>query len=542
MPALLAVFLPCAAFALDEVTLQLKWRHQFQFAGYYAALEQGYYRDAGMDVRLLEASSQTDVVEEVASGRAEFGVGMSDLLLARRRTPVVALAVIFQHSPLILLADASKVGNLHELAGQPVAVERHSEELFAYLRSEMLPPEKLRIQPHSLSVRDLAEGRVAAMSAYSTTETYQLRGLGIQTIEFSPRAGGVDFYGDNLFTVEEQVRKHPERVRAFRAASLRGWEYAMRHPDEVIELILRKYNTQKVDRAFLEFEARRTKQLLQAELVEVGHMNPGRWQHIAQTYASLSMRSEGALPDGFLYVDQQERMPAWVLPGGVVALSLLALFAWLARRNVVLARRLRCEIGAHEEVNRQLSEKLSEIQALEDQLREQALRDPMTRLHNRRYFDETLPRELARASREGYPLSLILIDLDHFKLINDSFGHPAGDEVICALAEILRAGARERDIVCRYGGEEFIVALPQMSLENAVRHADEWRVAMENTSIQHGVLTMCTTFSAGVAAFPDHGCQLEKLIEFADTALYDSKQNGRNRVSGCPLPTTDTAI
>ena len=258
--ALLLVVISGAAQALESVTLQLKWRHQFQFAGYYAAVEKGYYRDAGLDVTLVEATPATNVIQEVIAGRAQFGVGTSDLLLARNQAPVVALAVIFQHSPLILLARTDRAGNLHELAGKTLMIEAHSEELVAYLRNEGIPPERLSILPHSQNISDLIEGKVTAMSAYSTTEPYLLRRAGGGTIEFSPRAVGIDFYGDNLFTSKQELKQHPERVRAFRAASLRGWEYAMQHPDEIIALILSRYNTQGLDRDFLTFEASRTAQ------------------------------------------------------------------------------------------------------------------------------------------------------------------------------------------------------------------------------------------------------------------------------------------
>lgn len=529
--ALLLLFCSGAAPALEPVTLQLKWRHQFQFAGYYAALEKGYYREAGLDVKLIEAAPNTDVIEEIASGRAQYGVGTSDLLLARRRLPVVALAVIFQHSPLILLARADRIDNLHQLAGQAMMVEPHSEELFAYLRSERLPPEKLRVQAHSQSPRDLIEGRVAAMSAYSTTEPFLLRQAGLRTIEFSPRAGGIDFYGDNLFTTERELKANPERVRAFRAASLRGWEYAMKYPEEIIDLILARYNSQGLSRDFLDFEAHRTAQLMQAQLVEVGHMNPGRWQHIADTYASLDMQAKGGLPAGFLYDDRPGRLPGWVLPAAIGGLVLLALFGFLAARNLALARRLQQEIVGHGTANRELQRQLEENRLLEAKLKEQAIHDPLTGLFNRRYLDETLPREIARARREGYPLAFIMLDIDHFKQINDTHGHAVGDEVLRRMADILRQGAREGDLPCRYGGEEFLVVLPGLPLEAALAKAESWRAISADFRFPCGETSLQFTLSAGIAVFPDHGADLDTLLLRADTAMYDAKHAGRNRVS-----------
>jgi diguanylate cyclase (GGDEF)-like protein len=527
-----------SAFALEPVRLQLKWTHQFQFAGYYAALEKGYYRDAGLDVSLLEAKPETDVVTEVVAGRAQFGVGTSELVLSRQTHPVVALAVIMQHSPQVLLARAKDVSSLHDLAGRKVMLEPHSAELLAYLRHEGIPEQKLQIIPHSFSSAALIAGEVVAMSAYSTTEPYALQKAGLPYLTLNPRAASIDFYGDNLFTVERELDNKPARTRAFLAASLRGWQYAMEHPEEIIRMFLTKYNTQQLTAEFLRFEAAEMARLMQPELVQVGQMNPGRWQHIADTYSALGMLPPSTSLDGLTLEDQAHLLPAWVLPTAIVGGILVTLFGILTTLSIGLSRRLQKEISGHQTALRQLEssnsllqQQLQEITDLQQRLKEQAIRDPLTGLHNRRYLDETLPRELARAKREGYPLSVIMIDLDRFKQINDTYGHPAGDEVIKALAAILKHGTREGDVACRYGGEEFVVALPRMDLAGAHARAEEWRNAIADSTIVHGELELKITLSAGVSAFPDHGSEIDTLVQCADLALYLSKHDGRNRVT-----------
>ena len=141
--------------ALDKVRLQLKWRHQFQFAGYYAAIAQGYYRDAGLDVQLLEAMPGHDPVDAVLAGEAEFGVGTSELALLRAKgKPVVVLAAIYQHSPLVLLARHQRgVEDLQALAALPLMIEPQSAELFAYFRNEGIDPAKLHIVHHTFEVQ-----------------------------------------------------------------------------------------------------------------------------------------------------------------------------------------------------------------------------------------------------------------------------------------------------------------------------------------------------------------------------------------------------
>lgn len=182
--------------------------------------------------------------------------------------------------------------------------------------------------------------------------------------------------------------------------------------------------------------------------------------------------------------------------------------------------------AAHEE----LQGRFDEIQALQTRLSEQANRDPLTGLYNRRYLDTTLERELARCQREGQPLTLMLIDLDHFKRINDTWGHQAGDEVLRQLADMLESHARLADVACRYGGEEFLLLLPNMPLEIAVARAEQWRIAFANATVAFGEFRMQATLSIGIATYPGHGTTAQLLIHNADRALYRAKAEGRNRV------------
>ena len=197
-------------------------------------------------------------------------------------------------------------------------------------------------------------------------------------------------------------------------------------------------------------------------------------------------------------------------------------------RDITLQKQLE---AMRDEARRELELKLSEISELQLRLQDQVIRDPLTGLYNRRYLDETLPRELSRAKREGYSLAVIMLDLDHFKRVNDTYGHAAGDEVLKILSAILRTSARESDIICRYGGEEFLVALPRMSPQQALQRVESWRLELANTPVRHGELQISVTLSAGIAGFPDHGADIDGLLERADKALYLSKQAGRNRAS-----------
>jgi diguanylate cyclase (GGDEF)-like protein len=178
---------------------------------------------------------------------------------------------------------------------------------------------------------------------------------------------------------------------------------------------------------------------------------------------------------------------------------------------------------------------LREIDGLQEQLREQANRDPLTGLYNRRYLDSTLERELARCKRSGQPLSLILIDVDHFKRLNDTYGHQAGDKVLIRLGTILGRMARAGDVACRYGGEEFLMLMPTMPLETALERAEELRAIFGAMVVPFGDFRLQTTLSIGISVYPGHGISGDELIRVADHALYQAKNAGRNRVVLEPL-------
>jgi diguanylate cyclase (GGDEF)-like protein len=168
---------------------------------------------------------------------------------------------------------------------------------------------------------------------------------------------------------------------------------------------------------------------------------------------------------------------------------------------------------------------------LREDLRQQAIRDPLTGLFNRRYLDETLPRELQRATREQQPLGLILGDIDHFKLYNDTYGHDGGDELLRQVGAYLLQHTRAGDIACRYGGEEFVLILPGTLLEASYARAEELRTGLGHLSVEHlGLALPQVTMSFGVASFPYHAASAEELLSLADSALYQAKDLGRNRV------------
>ncbi|HEY1151981.1 MAG TPA: PAS domain S-box protein [Pseudoduganella sp.] len=333
-----------ASHGAEQVTVQLKWQHQFQFAGYYAAQDKGYYREAGLDVTLLEAQPGEDPAQVVLDGKAQYGVGASGLLLRRAAgQPVVVLASVFQHSAAALAVRRGPDGKRVPWSRARLMLSPGDHEALAYLQREGVRPEQLDIRAHSYSYDELLQGKVDAMSVYTTSAPFVLDRANFAYDMLSPRNAGIDFYGDVLYTTESELREHPARARAMRAATLRGWRYAMAHPGEIADLIRARYPDRST-REHLMFEAAHTVPLLEQNLIELGYSNPVRWQAIADTYASLGMLPPGFQLDGFLY-RASNPTPPWEYAAGAVLAALALLALWRLRK---LSRALR---GAEDRVD-----------------------------------------------------------------------------------------------------------------------------------------------------------------------------------------------
>ncbi|MEH6652365.1 MAG: EAL domain-containing protein [Motiliproteus sp.] len=315
---------------LDVVDLQLRWHHQFQFAGYYAALEKGYFQEEGLQVRLHAGDPEHQPVPEVLSGRVQYAVGNSEVLYQRLQgEPLIALAVIFQHSPSVLITlQRSGISSVHELIGKKVMLMNMIEDadFLTMLFNEGISDSQLNIIPSSYQLEDLISGKVDAFNAYTTNEPYFLKQRNIPYNIIDPGSYRVDFYSDILFTSEAELKEHPQRVKALRRATLKGWRYAMDHPEEIINLLIDKYQVEK-SRDHLRFEAAEIRKVMFPDLVEIGHMNPQRWMHMADTFVKAGLVEEGYSLDSFIYDTSPSRLPGWVWPVLFIAFLLIAA-AW----------------------------------------------------------------------------------------------------------------------------------------------------------------------------------------------------------------------
>jgi PAS domain S-box-containing protein len=388
---------PASAQSLETVTLQLKWHHQFQFAGYYAAKARGFYREAGLDVQLREGRPDLVLTRELVSGRADYLVnGPGALLDYARGASVVALAAIFQHSPLVLVSPAiSGIRVPSDLVGRRIMFTPETDlEFLGMCMQEGVSIDRIVRVPHTFSAEDLIGGRADAATAYLTNEPFQLNDRGIPFRVLRPVDYGIDFYGDCLYTRRSEIREHPDRAAAFLSASVRGWEYAMEHPGEIISLLRERYGVGR-SREHLRREAGAMRELILPRLVPVGHMNPGRWQHIARTYAQLGMMPAGLSLDDFLHVADSDaaglrRLLIWAGAASLLAAAGLLIVLTFNRR---LRRAVRERTEELRRSNAELSAEVGERGRVEAELRKSE--------ENYRRLFEGSAMGLAMADREG---------------------------------------------------------------------------------------------------------------------------------------------
>jgi len=286
----------------DKVRIQLKWKHQFQFAGYYAALEKGFYADEGLDVSLIEGGSGHAPVKEMLAGKVQYAVADAGALLSRAEgKPVVVAASMFQHSPQVIYTLA-QVASLQDLRGKRVMMQQGNLtiEVQAMLKQAGLTQhDYIRLPIGSLD--DLIEGRTDAWPGYSANEDFVLKQRGIPFHMYRPADYGIDFYGDTLLTTEAEVAAHPERVAALRRASIRGWKYALAHKREIVDLIKQQYDSQHKPTAHLMYEADAIGDLMFHHIVPVGFSNLERWRQIAAVFEQMGLPMATVDWDGFIY-------------------------------------------------------------------------------------------------------------------------------------------------------------------------------------------------------------------------------------------------
>ncbi|WP_413204028.1 diguanylate cyclase [Rhodospirillum sp. A1_3_36] len=636
----------------DSLRLQLPWTHQFAFAGVYAAIAKGFYADRGLTVIPLEAEPGSDPVDRVLSGDVDYGLSSTDLLVPLSKgAPLVALGAIQQHSPKVILARADTgIRTVHDLVGRRLGLSNDCLPVLAYLASEGLDLSLMDITQRDFTPDALIDGSLDAVCASEADDPYILKALGLEILTFSPRASGIDFYGQILFTTHKTMADHPEQAEALRAATLQGWDYAITHTREIAEWI-RKRHGARHELAHLLFEAATLRPLIASDLVEPGYMNPGRWETIRDTYARFGLIPRNTELAGFLAGPGtgtrtiMRTDPRFLYGAAGLALVTLAI-GGVAWRITAMNRRLAREMSEREIAELQMRDSesryrtlvesapypiviagletdrilhtnarsesqlqisrhwardkalsgfftepdrfrsfrdllkrkgqanslvtqmrttgngafwadvsasiitfdgepavfasfsdISETKAMEQRLRDLAETDPLTGVANRRRFLELLEQEMERLHRYGGNLCLLQMDLDHFKSINDRFGHGGGDAALRHFTTVCLATLRNCDLLGRMGGEEFAALLPGTNSRGAMLTAERLCSAIRNAPSVVGSQTIDITVSIGVTDIRLDD-DADGALARGDLALYRAKTEGRNRAVGDLAPPT----
>ncbi|MBW6488927.1 ABC transporter substrate-binding protein [Sulfurimonas sp.] len=280
----------------QKISVQLEWRHQFEFAGFYAAIEKGYYKDIGLEVELREYVDGIDISDEVIDKKATFGVSSSSLLLDKLQDkPVVLIASYFKQNALAF-AVRPEISSIEQLRGKKIMAlpyEIDHTSIGVLLKEGELKSSDYTLVTHDFSIEKFRSGEVDAMSIFISNQPYFLDKEGIGYNILNPADFGIYSYDVELFTSEELARSNPDMVEKFAAATNRGWEYAFKHKKEIIDLIYDKYSKEKTKESLL-YEAQVVERLFKTNIFKTGAVVPELIKLNAQMYAKL-----GLLKDGF---------------------------------------------------------------------------------------------------------------------------------------------------------------------------------------------------------------------------------------------------
>ncbi len=291
---------------LQKVSLQLQWKHQFEFAGFYAAKYKGYYKDAGFDVEFVEHKDGIDQIQEVIDGKKTFGIWGTGLVAAALQgKDVVFLANYFKRSPLVLITQA----NLRlpiDLLNKRIMISKMDLKdaglLNMFAEFNLGLKDIKRVTP-SYDINDFIDKKVDAYLAFLTNEPYFLQKKGIAYNVLDPNNYGVEQYDINLFSSKKYVKDNPQKARAFIEASNRGWEYALKHKEEIVELILNEYNTQSKSKDALFFEANEIEKIMLPKIYPIGSIDPLKVRKMAEVFVQFSEEKYDIVVDKFILED-----------------------------------------------------------------------------------------------------------------------------------------------------------------------------------------------------------------------------------------------
>jgi len=289
---------------LEKVSLQLQWKHQFEFAGFYAAKAKGFYKDAGLDVSIYEYENGLDLMGDIENGKKDFGIWGSGLVKEwMDEKPIVLVANYFKRSPLAIVTkpDILLPSGLKDKKLMASLVDFHSASYRQMFKAYQIDTKDIEFVPSSFNIDDFINGSVDAYSVFLTNEPFTLQQKKVAYNVLDPNNSGVEMYDVNLFTSKTLAEKNPALVRAFRDASNKGWAYAISHQEEIVDLILNEYNTQKKSKEALLFEARESIKFILAKSYPIGSIDKERIRKIGQLYTEMDLAKTVPSFDAFMF-------------------------------------------------------------------------------------------------------------------------------------------------------------------------------------------------------------------------------------------------
>ena len=434
------VFIYCfvASTWAEDVSIHLKWYHKFQFAGYYAAIEQGYFKDEGYNVQLIEGGPHNNHLHQMMNNSSQYAVLGSEALNSMAvGSPIVIVASIFQHAPEVLMTlKSNKVKHISEFKNKilTLADASISGQIEAMLLKNDLRPGSYTIFNYNGDVKNLANGSVFAMYGYISNEPFLLQQLGYEVDTFRPQDYGIDFYGDNLATTKNELENNPARVASIRRAVIRGWNYAIDHPEEIIDYILtlQTINPIPFNKEHQLYEAQETIKLIDANNFPIGHSSPDRWVAMLDTFNEVT-GGQGVFSEHTIY-DEFHQDNSWIkhllFAGLIGLLIILALYIW----NRALRSKLEIAVSTIKKV---------------------AFEDSLTGMKNRSALIIDIEECRLRNKNNIY---MAIIDISGLQKINKLKGFKEADNIIINVANTITDSAfKNSQSYSLYGGK-FVVS------------------------------------------------------------------------------------
>lgn len=515
---------------IDHVRILLPPAVLSQSAGYYMAQHKGFFKQHGLEVDLLTARSGQSISQAVDKRDVEYGVTNAAVLVEKANgRALVAVAVLFQHSPAALLVLSNKntvpkntgINTLADLNDKRVLLlpELQDIEVMSLLRKHYIQSINMSSPAIRRDMTTLINNQFDGLSVNLINGPYNAVRQGVDPVIFMPKDYDIDFYSGFLVTHEQEASLNPERVAAVRAAVLQGWEYALTHTEETLDVLLAlnqhpdaikdRHKAHDESRSELQYQLLSSRDFILPDFVPLGYINLQHLQDMQQQLLDLGFITKGSDFSTFIYTPPPAKID-WQVWGVWIKVFVTALLfngVWLFYLLII---------------NQRLKREVLERKRAEQHIRHAAMHDNLTGLANRAQLMDTLAHILPLAQQGKISPVLLFMDLDRFKQVNDRYGHAAGDELLIAVSQrISRLLGGPGELLTRLGGDEFVILLPNSDLQYAALLSDK----IERTLLQSFALSVCNVsigISIGYSVY-HHNMNADELLTGADNEMYEIK-------------------